>query len=137
LTQLARLPFRDLTLYQCPKVTDRGLEVLLVGCEDLARLTLRDVGARGAALSELPQPEKLVSLNLAQTPFADDAVPNLLPMTGLERLDLHETKITDEAVETLSKLKSLKHLSVAQTRLSDQAIARLRNALPACMVQAN
>ena len=124
-------------MYQCPKVTDRGLEVMFAGYTNLVRLTLRDVGTHGAALARLSRPEKLVVLNLAQSPVADTAVPCFEKMTQLEQLDLSETKITDAAVDTLVKLKSLKRLSVAQTGLSDQAIANLRTALPKCTIRAN
>jgi Leucine-rich repeat (LRR) protein len=132
--QLGDLPLVNLTIYQCTNVTDDGLKVL-VSLADLRSLTLRDIKAQGAALTQLPCPEKLAELNMAQSGITDAEVPNLARFSRLEDLTLSETAITDAAVDTLSKLASLKSLTMTQTRMSDAGIARLTASLPNCRVR--
>ena len=129
MARLGKLPLVDLSLYQCPSVTDKGLGVL-AGYNELCRLTLCDVGAKGAVLALLPHPQKLVSLNMAQSYITDAEVAHLGKMKNLKSLNLSETTITDAAVETLSKTTSLAQLILTQTRISDEGVARLRKALP-------
>jgi internalin A len=132
--KLAELPLVDLTLYQCAGVTDKGLEVL-AGYAELKHLTLRDVPAKGSALDKLPHPEKLVSLNMAQSGITDAEVAGLARMTSLEKLNLSETALTDAAVDTLSKLSSIKQMLLTQTGVSTEGMSRLRKALPECSIR--
>ena len=60
LKKLDRLSPEDLALHECPKVTDRGLEVL-ANYDGLRQFTLQGVGAKGASLARLPHPEKLAA----------------------------------------------------------------------------
>lgn len=136
IAKLGRLPLVDLTIYQCTKVTDKGLEVL-ASYRELCDLTLSDVGANGTALAKLPHPEKLISLDMAQSRITDAEVAHLARLTNLETLDLSQTELTDAAVDTLSKLTSLKRLTLTQTKISEAGTARLRKALPKCEVRAN
>ena len=134
--KLAQLPLVDLTIYQCANISDKGLGVL-TSFTDLTRLTLRDVAATGAALAKLPQPEKLISLNMAQSGITDAEIVYLAGLTALESLNLSETVLTDNAVEGLSKLASLKELVLLQTGVSDDGKQRLAEALPDCDIQLN
>ncbi len=134
--KLGKLPLVDLTIYQCTKVTDKGLE-MLASYRELRDLTLSDVGANGTALAKLPHPEKLISLDMAQSRITDAEVAHLARLTNLETLNLSQTELTDAAVDTLSKLTSLKRLTLTQTKISEAGTARLRKALPKCEVRAN
>ena len=131
---LAELPLVDLTLYQCAGVTDEGLKVL-AGYTELKRLTLRDVPAKGSALAKLPHPEKLLSLNMAQSAVSDAEIALLAKMTSLESLNLSETGLTDTAVDGLSKLSSVKQIMLTQTGISPEGMSRLRKALPKCSIR--
>ncbi|MEA1951583.1 MAG: hypothetical protein U9N87_09370, partial [Planctomycetota bacterium] len=110
---------------------------VLANYKDLKQLTLRDVPAKGATLALLPCPEKLISLNMAQSRITDDEVALLSKMTNLKQLNLSETAITDDALNTLAKLKSLKKLMLTQTTISEQAIKSLRKSLPDCAIRSN
>ena len=132
--KLAELPLVDLTLYQCAGVTDKGLEVL-AGYTELEHLTLRDVPAKGSALAKLPHPEKLLSLNMAQSGITDAEVAGLAKMTSLESLNLSETALTDAAVDALSKLGSIRQMMLTQTGISTEGMSRLRKALPDCSIR--
>lgn len=134
--RLGKLPLVGLTLYQCPNVTDEGLKVL-ANYKNLQRLTLRDVPVRGEVLALLPHPERLISLNMAQSRISDVEVSRLAKLKNLEQLNLSETAITDAAVDTLSKLSKLKKCMLTQTGISEDAIGRLRTALPHCNIRSN
>jgi len=134
---LGKVPLVDLTIYQAPSVTDAGLEVL-ANYNDLQRLTLRDVpSAKGTALAKLPNPEKLVSLNMSQSGIGDAEVAHLAGMTNLETLSLSETQLTDQAVDALAKLTSLKEMVLTQTSISEEGMNRLRDALPDCSIRSD
>ncbi len=132
--RLGSLPLEELTIYQCTNVSDEGLRVL-DSFTNLRSLTLRDVKARGASLALLPQPEKLVALNLAQSGMTDAEVIHLTRFPHLEHLTLSETAISDAAEDTLAKLKSLRSLTIAQTRMTEGGISRLSAALPECQIR--
>ena len=134
--RLAGLPLADLTLYQCANVTDNGA-AFLADANDLTRLTLRDVAVQGTVLSKLPKPEKLVSLNLAQSRITDAEIGNLAALTNLETLVLSQTAITDACVNDLAKLKKLKRLIVTETGITAGGVDKLQAALPDCQIQFN
>ncbi|NQT37245.1 MAG: hypothetical protein HQ581_07135, partial [Planctomycetes bacterium] len=134
IAKLGNLPLADLALYKCPLATDTGLAVL-ARYDNLRKLTLSDVGAKGSALALLPHPEKLVSLNMAQSRITDAEVAHLAKMTNLEILNLNETGITDAAVDTLSTLTSLGQLHLSQTGITEAGMERLRAALPNCAIR--
>jgi hypothetical protein len=134
IAQLDGLPLADLSLYQCAKVTDEGLS-FLAGYDNLQRLSLGDVAAKGSALALLPAPEKLLSLKMAQSQITDQHVVHLARFTNLATLNLSETAITDAAVQTLARLTSLKDLTMTQTGVSREGITRLREALPDCAMR--
>ena len=135
IARIGKLPLVDLTVYQCVSATDKGLE-MLAGCGDLRQLTLRDVGAGGSALGLLPHPEKLVSLNMAQSRFTDGEAAHLAKMKNLESLNLSETAITDAVIDTLSRMTSLKQLTLTQTGISEEGMNRLRKTLTHCAIRA-
>lgn len=132
--RLADLPLLDLTLYQCAGVTDKGLEIL-TGYTKLQHLTARDVPAKGSALAKLPHPEKLLSLNMAQSAVTDAELAVMRKMTSLESLNLSETGLTDAAVDALSKLGPVKQIVLTQTAISPEGMSRLRKALPNCSIR--
>ena len=132
--RLAKLPLVNLTLYQCANVTDEGLKVL-AAYAGLKHLTLRDVPAKGSALEKLPHPEKLLSLNMAQSGITDAEVAGLARMTSLASLNLSETGLTDAAVDGLSKISPLKQMVLTQTGISTEGMSRLRKALPGCSIR--
>ncbi len=134
--KLAKLPLVELTIYQCVSVTDEGLKIL-AGYTQLEHLTLRDVAAKGSALAKLPHPEKLVSLNMAQSGIGDAEVRGIVKMTNLQSLNLSETTLTDAAIESLSKMGSVKQLMLTQTGISAEGMERLRRALPECSIRSD
>lgn len=134
--KLAGLPLSDLTLYQCANVTDKGV-AFLADANDLTRLTLRDVAVQGTVLGKLPKPEKLVSLNLAQSRITDAEVTDLAALANLETLVLSQTAITDACVDDLAKLQKLKRLIVTETGITAEGVEKLQAALPGCQIQFN
>ena len=134
--KLAGLPLSDLTLYQCANVTDNGV-AFLADANNLTRLTLRDVAVQGTVLSKLPNPEKLISLNLAQSRITDAEVTNLAALTNLETLVLSQTAITDACVAELAKLKRLKRLIVTETGITAEGVDKLKAALPDSEIRFN
>lgn len=136
LAKLAPLPLEDLTIYQCPNISDAGLKIL--GRYDrLRQLTLQGVAAKGECLTALPAPAKLTKLNLAQSGVTDATVANLPRFTELASLNLSQTNLTDAAVDALAKLKSLKQLILTQTRITESSAQRLHKALPGCSIRTN
>ena len=133
-SQLESLSLTTLTIFQAPRVTDEGLKVLSK-FDGLKALTLRDVPANCAALAKLSHPEKIRSLNLAQSGITDEQTALLTKMTGIEKLILNETALTDASVDVLRELKTLKHFEATQTQLSPDGVARLREALPNCKIR--
>jgi Leucine-rich repeat (LRR) protein len=133
---LTQLPLEDLTIFQCAAITDQGLNVL-AAYDQLRRLTLRDVAARGTALEKLPQPDRLVALNMEQSGITDAEVPLLARFTQLESLNLGQTRLTDEAIEALAQLTWLKELTLTQTGITDEGAARLRQLLPDVEIRFN
>lgn len=136
ITKLKALRLVDLTLYQCANVTDQGLGIL-AAYPELRRLTIRDVPAKGIALTKLSHPENLLSLNMAQSGVGDSEVGNLGRFKNLVILNLSETSVTDKSVEVLSKMKSLTKLVLTQTGVSEEGTKSLREALPDCSIESN
>lgn len=134
--KLSGLPLASFTIYQSSAVTDQGLEVL-AAYEGLEHLTLRDVPAKGLVLAKLVHPEKLLSLNMAQSGITDAEVVHLARMTALDSLNLSETALTDAVVDVLSKLASLRELVLTQTGISSEGMERLEKALPDCLLRSN
>ena len=132
--KLSQLKLKDLTIYQAPGVTDSGLSILS-SFNELKSLTLRDISANCGAIGSLPHPEKIRTLNVAQSKITDEQVQAFAKLTGIEKLILNETAITDASVESLASLQSLKYLEATQTQLTGEGANRLRTTLPKCTIR--
>ena len=64
-----------------------------------------------------------------------DAGPvHLEGLTGLGHLDLKDTQVTAAGLVHLEGLTNLKSLDLRYTQVSDAGVARLKRALPNCMI---
>lgn len=80
----------------------------------------------------LPPMPKLRGLNLWEaTYFRGDGLENI---PSIEVLDLSGTQVSDESAAPIMSLKNLKVLLLYDTLVSDACIARLRDAMPHCLI---
>ncbi|MEX0704806.1 MAG: hypothetical protein WD069_22095 [Planctomycetales bacterium] len=98
---------------------------------DLASAIVLDLNLRSLdAFTELRE------LDLAGTRITDKGIAHLSRVPRLEILDLSRTAATDGAIGPLSQIKSLRTLKIAGTKLTPEGVARLREALPDTMIEA-
>ncbi len=98
-------------------------------------LALRDIAAQCASLDKIPNPEKLLALNIAQTRFGDAQAPILIRFPNQNKLIIMETSITDATIQSLMQMKSLKLIAMTQTDVTAGVVQRLRQALPDCTIK--
>lgn len=80
----------------------------------------------------LPPMPKLRGLNLWEaTYFRGDGLENI---PSIEVLDLTSTNVSDDSANAIMSLKHLKVLWLYDTPVSDACIARLRDAMPHCLI---
>jgi serine/threonine protein kinase len=96
-------------------VTDEGLSNLPKSLEMLF-LKGGQISAKGCAkIGELP---KLTTLDLADTPIANDDLKVLQKLPKLQNLSLAGTGISDKGMELVIKANGLEHLNLAHTRIT-------------------
>jgi hypothetical protein len=76
------------------------------------------------------------TLVLTGAQVSDDGLAYLVGLTELRYLGLSHTQISDEGLKHLAGLTDLENLYLADTQVSDEGVARLRRALPGCMIYA-
>ena len=133
--KLADLPLVDLTIYQAPNVTDKGLAVL-ANFSNLKRLTpsrrpderLRPRRTSPSGEAHLAKPRPVANFRY-RTPRSSRNSRTSNPSSS------SETAVSDAVVDTLSKLKKLKTLVITQTQVSPAGVEKLEKALPGCTIR--
>ena len=115
------------------QITDEGLQHL-AAMHQLAYLLADDTKLTGTGFRHLVHIKSLKWLHLANAPITDECAPFIAQLTGLKTLSIGNTQVTDACVEQLSKMSHLTHLYISSARLTPAAIARLKVALPDCIV---
>jgi hypothetical protein len=129
----------------------------IANLKQLETLHIRSSKLRGSFLADLSRCPALRSLSLdTSEPFhddsfahfdrlhqlrelrlrilTDDGATHLASMERLRVLNLQSSPITDASVETISKLRRLENLTILQTNITPAGTARLRTALPHCLI---
>jgi Leucine Rich Repeat (LRR) protein len=117
----------DDTISQLDLVSFPALESVYL---DEANIGDRTVG-KLAALKDLKE------LSLADTHITDGALETIGRLTNLEVLDLKGTAVTDAGLMHLKLLAHLEMLDVCNTPVTREGIDKLRNALPATLINNN
>ena len=76
------------------------------------------------------QKVKLTKLNLQDTKFTDESVPELLKLDTLETLSVQRTLFTVDGLFKLGAMPRLKVMYISGAQFSGEDIARVRAALP-------
>lgn len=128
------LSLEHVSLFGCPRVSDRSVRFLCESTPKLMELSVRNCPLLTSnAIVGLGA--ELRGLNLSGCPRITDLVPIATKCSSLERLNLHGLRLSDEAVEAIARgcarLSSL-HLSSANpfggsSRLSDACLIALSN----------
>jgi Ran GTPase-activating protein (RanGAP) involved in mRNA processing and transport len=67
--------------------------------------------------------------------ITDTGLNALKGIKQLKRLNVSGNMISDAGMKTLSGIKTLEKLNVANTKVTDAGIAKLKEALPGCLVE--
>ena len=117
------------------RITDGGL-VHLAGLANLTKLTLGNTPITDAGLMRLKGLTNLQTLSLYGTRITDAGLVHLAGLTNLQKLYLDGTQITDAGLVHLAGLTRLErlYLYLNRTRISDAGVAKLKKALPNCII---
>jgi Leucine-rich repeat (LRR) protein len=85
-------------------------------------------------LRELLPLTNLHVLQLAETTITNQGVKHLGELASLTFLDLDHTQVTDAGLEHLHGLSKLQQLHLVGTKVTPEGVARLKAALPQCMI---
>lgn len=96
---------------------------------DLTESSLTDGGMEHVAAFR-----ELTTLHLGSTSISNLGIDHLRGLTQLKELSLSETSISEGAFPVLEQMKQLATLALFHSTISDAAIAKLRAALPGCLV---
>ncbi|HVE41869.1 MAG TPA: tetratricopeptide repeat protein [Planctomycetota bacterium] len=118
----------------------------LARVETLRALDLKSAPLSGRGLGHLESLSRLTHLNLFNcVSITDEGVEALIRLRGLEELNLgscvfpYEKEqtcgLTDQAAARLSELRRLRRLGITGNRVRPETIARLRQALPDCLIE--
>jgi tetratricopeptide (TPR) repeat protein len=118
----------------------------LARVEALRALDLKSARLSGRGLGHLEGLGRLTHLNLFNcVSITDDGVEALVRLRVLEELNLgscvfpYEREqtcgLTDQAAARLSELRRLRRLGLAGNRVRPETVARLRQALPDCLIE--
>jgi Tfp pilus assembly protein PilF len=113
----------------------------------LRALDLKSARLSGRGLGHLEGLSGLTHLNLFNcVSITDEGVETLVRLRGLEELNLgscvfpyekeQSVGLTDQAATRLSELRRLRRLGIAGNRIRPETVARLRQALPDCLIEA-
>ena len=87
-----------------------------------------------AALETLANFKNLQRLEIGSTAVTDAGMKHLAKLQNLRFLSIRSTAVSDNGLQELATLKNLRYLRVNNTSVTDDGIARLKQALPACLV---
>jgi hypothetical protein len=109
----------------------------LVHLKHLTRLELLYIAwtpITGAGFKHLSKLSRLETLFAAESQFTDEGLKYLTPFSLLNSLGLSRTNVTDKGLRHLECLSKLKTLSLDGTRVTKQGKAKLKKALPRCVI---
>jgi hypothetical protein len=106
------------------RVSDVGLEKLVVAFPNLEYLSLEGTAITDDGLKHLPRLTRLRGLILNGTQVGDAGIAHLAGMPTIEQLWLDRTKVTDDVARQLAKLR-LRGLSLRYTRISGKVFSGL------------
>ncbi len=104
-------------------LTDRNLEYLVAGLDDLRFLSLAETGITDAGLAHLSRLEDLEELHLDNTAITDQGLEILAALPSLRVLDLKDTGVTDEGLVRIKTFTNLRGLYLTRTRITDAGLA--------------
>lgn len=115
------------------EMTDAAM-VHLDGLTQMQRLLLTNCKITGDGLQHLSRLLQLDYVSLSHTHVGDAGLHHLSSLTQLKWLWLHNTQVTDAGLVHLERLTQLRHLSLGDTQVTDGGVARLKGALPNCLI---
>lgn len=147
LRSIARLQPREVLLYDCPHITDQGVQYL-AEMPDAITLELARCPISGECLKELGKMKTLSTLCLVSCPVSDSALRHLtnleslrsldlsgcpisdaglghLPLERLTRLSLQDTPITNVSLANLSRMRNGTVLDLSGTKLTDDGLVQI------------
>jgi Leucine-rich repeat (LRR) protein len=116
-------------------ISDHSLLTLLAQMPELRRLNLSNVLLGDALAKDLPRCEKLDFLRLMGSRLTDAGLADIARLAAMRELELGENDISDAGLAHLANMKNLRTVYVSNTRVTGEGRARLRQALPGCIVQ--
>ncbi len=128
-------------LSRYPQVAEIRLPGATVDDDDLVYINPAAVATldldytRVKTLRCLAAMKNLSELDLSGTDISDQSLQNITGLSHLTSLSIQDTNVGDKGAEYLCRIKSLQSLSVRNTHISPEYVARLRRALPTCIMQ--
>jgi Leucine Rich repeat len=128
-----------LDLTNCPRVTDKGLEVLA----DLPDLEILELGlgersgppVTDATVELLNKLTRLRCLSMSNSTITDERMSRLTRLKNLTVLDIEGTAITDATLRMLKQnFPNLESLMINGTSVSKEGIIRLRQTMPTLQI---
>jgi Leucine-rich repeat (LRR) protein len=135
------------------RITDDGLKHLKE-LTNLESLDLSKSQVTFEGLKQLQQLRKLIYLRVPSHVYleyitlfpsleivyaldtTEKELQHLSKLNNIKVLGIQSHKITDEAIQYLIPLKSLQELYLFETQITTEGFAKLKNALPACEIEA-
>ncbi|MGB7324436.1 MAG: hypothetical protein WBD31_06160 [Rubripirellula sp.] len=114
-------------------VTDAHL-IQVASFHHLNAIFLEHTPVTNDSLKHLSGLTKLRKLSLGSTRVDDRGLVTLASLKHLQWLWLDRTAVSDDSIETLINFADLRRLNIRNTRISDAGVAKIRKALPGCMI---
>lgn len=114
-------------------VDDRQLS-LVAKFDHLRSLFLEHTPVTNDLLKHLSGQTELRELSLGNTRIDNEGLRSLAALTNLHSLWIDRTRVSDESIEVLIGFTQLHHLDIRQTKISSDGVARIRKALPECVI---
>ncbi len=108
-------------------LTDRDLDYLVTGLDQLRFLSLAETGITDAGLEHVARLTHLEELHLDNTHITDEGIHALFGLPKLRVLDLKDTSVTDDGLALLAGLSNLRGLYLTRTRITDAGLIHLRD----------
>jgi len=115
------------------QVTDAGLKEVAAQ-KSLSTLSLYYTQVTDAGLKTLAGLKNLSALYLGGTEVTDTGLKELARLKKLSVLFLDNTRVSDAGLKDLARLKNLSTLVLSGTQVTEAGTARLRKALPKCVI---
>ena len=106
-------------------LTDRNLDYLVAGLDNLRFLSLAETGITDAGLAHLSRLTDLEELHLDNTSITDQGLDALAALPSLRVLDLKDTAVTDAGLARVKDFATLRGLYLTRTRITDAGLANI------------